>query len=59
MSTSPTVAESSPGNCETRKSFAYQSLQPSPIDPACGEFSAPRPAASVTSRFESPCVYSW
>ena len=41
------------------KSFAYQSLQPSPIAPACGELSAPAPEASVTSRFESPCVYSW
>ena len=43
----------------SRKSCAYQSLQPSPIAPACGEFNAPAPSASLISRFVSPCVYSW
>ena len=43
MWTSPSVAVSG-AELATRKSFAYQSLQPSPIAPACGEFSAPAPA---------------
>jgi hypothetical protein len=42
-----------------RKSLAYQSLHASPIAPAWAEFSAPAPSASVTSRLERPCVYSW
>ena len=59
MSTSPAAPVSRDGNWPTRKSWAYQSLQPSPIAPACAVFSAPMPSASTTSRFESPCVYSW
>ena len=59
MSISPAAAESRLGNWPTMKSFAYQSPQPSPIAPACAELTAPMPEASVISRFESPCVYSW
>ena len=53
------VAVSSCGNWLTMKSCAYQSLQASPIAADCAVLSAPTPPASVTSRFESPCVYSW
>ena len=38
MSTSPAAPVSSDGNWPTRKSCAYQSLQPSPIAPACAVF---------------------
>ena len=58
MSSSPAAAVSVSAPWATRKSIAYQSLQASPIAPACAVFSAPEPP-SVMSRFESPCVYSW
>ncbi len=39
--------------------MAKKSLNPSPIAAAWGVFSAPTPSAVVTSRFVSPCAYSW
>src|SRR3954464_2501734 len=44
------------GRC--RKSSAYQSLQASPMAPACAVDRAPEPSSLVTSRFDRPCVYS-
>jgi len=42
----------------TWRSDAYQSLQASPIAPACAVLRAPTPSASMTRRLDSPCVYS-
>ena len=54
MTTSPAAPVSSAGNWPTRKSCAYQSLQPSPIAPACAVFSAPMPSASDDQPVREP-----
>ncbi len=41
------------------KSMAYQSLQPSPMEPAWIESTAGIPSGVVTKRFDSPWVNSW
>ncbi len=41
------------------KSIAYQSLQPSPIEPDCCAFSAGMPSGVVTRRLDNPCANSW
>ena len=59
MTTSPIAGVSGLNPRLFRKSSAYQSLQPSPIELPCWFESPDVPSGYRTRRFDRPCVYSW